>query len=92
MGVDCPARLERNAVISVAHPEEAGIYLTLEGNKGALSQFEIHVFHHPLEIRTDFLTPIRMSAENQLNMKGVLMPQLLIRKEPQVPNSSLLEA
>ena len=48
--------------------------MTLEGNPGALSPFESHVFHHPLEIRTDFLTPIRMSAENQLNMKGVLMP------------------
>ena len=66
--------------------------MTLEGNLGALSQFESYVFPHPLEIRPDFLAPIRMSAENQLNMKGVLMPQLLIRKEPQVPNLSLLEA
>ena len=82
----------RNADVPISPREEAGIYLTLEGNPGALSQFESHVFHHPLEIRIDFLTPIRMSAENQLNMKGVLMPKLLIRKEPQVPNSSLLEA
>ena len=32
--------LERNADIPVAPREEAGIYLTLEGNPGALSQFE----------------------------------------------------
>ena len=40
--------------------------MTLEGNKGALSQFEIHVFPHPLEIRSDFLAPIQMSDKNPL--------------------------
>ena len=43
--------------------------MTLEGNKGALSQFEIHVFPHPLEIRPDFLAPILMSAENPLTTR-----------------------
>ena len=59
-------RLERNAKVRVLPREEAGIYLTLEGNPGALSQFESNVFPHPLEIRPDFLAPIRISAENQL--------------------------
>ena len=53
----------------VASQEEADIYLTLEGNPGALSQFESHVFPHQLEFRPDFLTPIRMSAENQLTTR-----------------------
>ena len=34
--------LERNADKPVAPREEAEIYLTLEGNVGALSQFESH--------------------------------------------------
>ena len=38
--------LERNADIPVAPREEAGIYLTLEGNPGALSQFESHSYPH----------------------------------------------
>ena len=84
--------LARNADVPFESREEAGISLTQEGNPGALSHIESHVFPHPLEIRPDFLALIRMSAENQLNMKGVLMPQFLIRKELQVPNSSLLEA
>ena len=53
-------QLERNANIHVAPREEAGIYLLWEGNPGALSQFESHVFPHPLEIRPDFLLPIQM--------------------------------
>ena len=60
MRVDCPACLERNADVPVAPWEEAGIYLPLEGNPGALSQFESHVYPHPLEIRPDFLLLIRM--------------------------------
>ena len=56
--------LERNADVPVAPREEAGIYLTLEGNLWVLSQFVSHVFPHPLEIRPDSLAPIRMSAEN----------------------------
>ena len=55
--------LERNVDITVTPQEEAGIYLTLEGNPDALSEFESHVFHHPLEIRPDYLAPILMSAE-----------------------------
>ena len=48
----------------IAPREEAGIYLTMEGNPGALSQLESHVFANPLEIRPDFLALIRMTAEN----------------------------
>ena len=62
-------RLERNADIPVAPREEAGIYLTLEGNLEALSQFKSHVFPHPLEIRPDFLAPTGMSVENQLTTR-----------------------
>ena len=58
--------LERNAEVPVAPREESGIFLTLEWNLGVWSQFESHVFPHPLEIRPDSLAPIRMSAENQL--------------------------
>ena len=50
--------LERNADIPVAPREEAGIYLTLEGNPGAVSQLESHVIPHALEIRPYFLAPI----------------------------------
>ena len=35
--IPCPLRLERNADVPVAPLEEAGIYLTLEGNPGPLS-------------------------------------------------------
>ena len=66
MRVDCLLRLERNANVPVAPREEAGIYLTLEGNLGAFSQFESLLFPHQLEIRPDFLALIPMSAENQL--------------------------
>ena len=59
-------RLERSADVPVARQEEAGIYLTLEGNPDVLSQFKSIVFTHALKIRPDFLAPIRMSAENQL--------------------------
>ena len=45
------------------------MYLTLERNPGALSQFKRHVFPHPLEIRPDFLAPIQMSAENPLTTR-----------------------
>ena len=62
--------LERNADIPVPPREEAGIYLTLEGNPGDFSQFESHVIPHPLEIRPDFLVPIRMWAENQLTTRS----------------------
>ena len=58
--------LARNADVPVTPREEAGIYLTLEGNPGPLSQFKSYGFTHPLKIRSDFLAPIRMSAENQL--------------------------
>ena len=58
--------MERNADVPVAPREEAGIYLTLEGNPETLSQLESHVFPYPLEIRPDFLALILMSAENQL--------------------------
>ena len=44
----------------VAPREEAGVYFTLEGNMGVLSQFESYVFSHPLEVRPDSLAPIRM--------------------------------
>ena len=43
--------LKWNANVPVAPQEEAGIYLTLEGNPWVLSQFDSHVFLHPLEIR-----------------------------------------
>ena len=43
--------------------------MTLEGNPGALSQFESHVFPHPLEIRLDFLALIPMSAKNPLKTR-----------------------
>ena len=66
MGVIALLGLERNADVPVTPQEEAGIYLTLEGNPGALSQFKSHLFPHPLEIRPDFLALIQMSAENQL--------------------------
>ena len=62
-------RLERNAKVRVLPREEAGIYLTLEGNPGALSQFQCHVFPHPLENRPDSLAPIQMSVENQLTTR-----------------------
>ena len=81
-----------NADIPIAPRVEAGIYLTLEGNPGALSQFESHVFPHLHEIRPDFLAPVRMSAESLSQHEGVLMPWLLIQKQPQVPNSTQLEA
>ena len=58
-------RLERNVKVPVAPRKEAGIYLTLEGNQGVLSQFKSHVFPHTLEIRPDSLAPIQMSAKNQ---------------------------
>jgi len=64
MRVDCPASPGKNANIPVALREEAGIYLTLEGNPGALSQFESHVFPHAFKISPDFLALIRKSAEN----------------------------
>ena len=51
-------RLERSADVPVAPQEEAGIYLTLEGNPDVLSQFKSHVYPHPLEIRPDSLAPI----------------------------------
>ena len=63
-------RQERNAEVPVAPRLEAGIYLTLEGNPGVLSQFESHVFPLPLEIRHDFLARILMSAENQLTTRS----------------------
>ena len=69
MRVDCPASPGKNANIPVALREEAGIYLTLEGNPGALSQFESHVFPHRLKTRPDFLAPIRMPAGNQLTTR-----------------------
>ena len=50
--------LERNAKIPVTPLGEAGIYLTLEGNPGVLSQFESHIFPLPFEIRPDSLAPI----------------------------------
>ena len=62
-------RLERSANVPVAPREEAGIYLTLEGNPGVLSQFKSHVYPHRLEIRPDSLVPIRMSAKNQLTTR-----------------------
>ena len=62
-------RLERSADVPVARQEEAGIYLTLEGNPDVLSQFKSHVYPHPLEIRPDSLVPIQMSAENQLTTR-----------------------
>ena len=58
--------LEKNADVPFAPREEAGIYLTLEGNPGVLSQFECNIFPHPLKIRPDSLELIRISAENQL--------------------------
>ena len=61
--------MEGNADVPIALREDAGIYLTLEGNPGVLSQFESHVFPHPLKIRPDSLAPIQMSAENQLTTK-----------------------
>ena len=61
--------MEGNADVPIALREDAGIYLTLEGNPGDFSQFESHVFPHPLEIRPDFLVPIRMWAENQLTTR-----------------------
>ena len=61
--------LERNADVCIAPEEEAGIYMTLEGNLGALSQFESHVFPHPLDIRPESLSPIRMSDKNQLTTR-----------------------
>ena len=66
MGVIALLGLERNADVPVTPQEEAGIYLTLEGNLGVLSQLESHVFPHPLDIRPDSLAPTQMSAENQL--------------------------
>ena len=42
--------LERNANVPVTPREVAGTYLTVEGNPGVLSQFESHVFPHPVEI------------------------------------------
>ena len=62
-------RLERNADVPITSSEEAGIYLTLEGNTGVLSQFKSHVFPLPLEVRRDFLALIPMSAENQLTTR-----------------------
>ena len=61
--------LERNADVPVSPREKAGITLTLEGNPGALSQFKRHIIPHPLEIRTDILPPIRMSAKIQLTTR-----------------------
>ena len=67
--IPCPLRLERNADVPVAPLEEAGIYLTLEGNPRVLSQFESHEFPHPLKIRPDSLAPILMSGKNQLTTR-----------------------
>ena len=69
MMVDFPLRLEMHADIPVASREETGICMTLEGNPEALPQFKSHAFPHPLEIRRDFLAPIRMSAKNQLTTR-----------------------
>ena len=58
-----------NADVPVAPREEAGIYLTLEGNPDVLPQFKSHVFPHPLEIGPDSLALLRMSAEDQLTTR-----------------------
>ena len=62
--------LARNADVPVTPREEAGIYLTLEGNPGALLQFKSHVCPHPLEIRPDFLALIRMSVRINSKHEG----------------------
>ena len=76
-------RLERNGDVPISPQEKAGIYLTLEGNPGALSHFESHLIPHPLEIRPDMLPPIRMSAENQLTAwREFSCPGCLSKKSP----------
>ena len=70
MRVNCPTFLGKDVNVPVAPQEEAGIYLTLQGNPVVLSQFESHVFPRTLEIRPDSLALIQMSPENQLQQKG----------------------
>ena len=85
-------RMQRNANIPDAPREEAGIYLTVEGNLGPCNNSKAKFF--PIHSRSGQMpcTNLNVSRESSHNTKGVLMPRLLIRKETQVPNSTRLEA
>ena len=84
--------MERNANVTVAPREEAGIYLTVEGNLGPGNNSKAKFF--PIHSRSGQMpcTFENVSQESSHNTKGILMPRLLIRKETQVPNSTRLEA
>ena len=57
--------LERNADVAVTPREEAGIYLTLEGNPGALSQFESHIF--PIHSISGLIALHRIECQPRIN-------------------------
>ena len=70
--------MEKNADIPVTPREEAGIYLTLEGNPGALSQFDSHLFSHQLKIRPDFL--VRFECQPRINSQHEGSSDALVAK------------